>query len=135
MATSIYDRPITVPRNRRRASLGVDRPRWPDQLRRSRHPTLELQLALQRLRAEVAQREAVARRRPVHDRRSSAALRTCLLHLRAFGRLLAQDLDCVPDDHRPRLLELLQLEHRWCYAAAGTTREDFEVAKGRTGAR
>lgn len=69
------------------------------------------------------------------QRRCGPAVRCALELLRAYGRCLVLDLSTVADCDRPLVVEALSLEHRSCYAAAGTTRADFEAGIGRTGAR
>lgn len=86
-------------------------------------------------RVRVHTLERRARARSESDRRSGATIRRTLELLRSYSRLLASDLSRIPEDRREPLLAILKLEHRYCYAAGGTTREDFEAAVGRTGAR
>lgn len=62
-------------------------------------------------------------------------IRRALGFLRTFSRIMSLDFTCVPVEERDQLVALLALEHRWCYAAAGTTRDVFKIAIGRTGAR
>lgn len=61
-------------------------------------------------------------------------IRAALELLRLFGRRLANPLPESPTE-RSQLPLRLKLEHRWCYAAAGTTRAAFDKVTGRTGAR
>jgi len=88
-----------------------------------------------RLRAEVEALEAWADGRGRRAHHDGASVRQALHFLRTFGRIMSLDFSHVPIEERDRLVALLALEHRWCYAAAGTTRDAFKVAIGRTGAR
>lgn len=87
------------------------------------------------LEEEVLALESWAERQPLAVRRGGPAIRHALELLRVFGRMTALDFSSIPDEERRDLVNLLALEHRWCYAAAGTSREIFKVAIGRTGAR
>lgn len=87
------------------------------------------------LELEVRELEAWASRRPRAAQTDGAVIRQALDFLRFFGRLTVIDFSGVPDEDRDHLVTILALEHRWCYAAAGTTREAFKEAAGRTGAR
>lgn len=69
------------------------------------------------------------------DRQAGPTIRRALALLRTFGHLTTLNFSSVPEEERGELVRLLALEHRFCYAAAGTTREDFKAATGRTGAR
>ena len=92
----------------------------------------------QRLRVvkgEVRALEAWARTRRPDVQRSGATVRRALELLRHFSMMTTLDFSVLPDEVRPRLVRLLALEHRWCYAAAGTTRDAFKAETGRTGAR
>ncbi len=88
-----------------------------------------------RLEAEVSALEAWAEARPRPAQRDGGTIRRTLELLRRFGRLSAMDFSNVPVEDRPALVKVLALEHRWCYAAAGTTRAAFKDSTGRTGAR
>lgn len=94
-----------------------------------------LGLYLEQVRAEVEALEARTRRRGRRAHQRPIAVRRALALLREFGHLSTLDFGDLPDVDRPRLVELLQLEYRWCFAAAGTTAEAFKRAIGRTGAR
>ncbi len=87
------------------------------------------------LAAEVTQLEDWAASRPRRSQTDGATIRRALEFLRRFGRLSAMDFSDVPVEDRASLIRILALEHRWCYAAAGTTRSAFKTATGRTGAR
>lgn len=87
------------------------------------------------LDAEVAVLEAWATSRTNAEQTNGNTVRTALEWLRAFGRMTVLDFSSIPDEERKDLVTLLALEHRWCYAAAGTTRDSFKLAIGRTGAR
>ena len=87
------------------------------------------------LRAEVEALEAWAESRPRGEQRDNASIRQALDFLRRFGHLSTLDFSVIPEEERGDLITLLALEHRWCYAAAGTTRDAFKIAIGRTGAR
>lgn len=87
------------------------------------------------LRSEVEALERWADARPRHEQLSGTTTRLALDFLRGFGRITALDFSSIPSEERDLLVELLALEHRWCYAAAGTTRDAFKIAVGRTGAR
>lgn len=84
---------------------------------------------------EVEVLEAWAQTRAVDHQRSGATVRQALELLRHFSLMTTLDFSVLPDEVRPRLVQLLALEHRWCYAAAGTTRDAFKAETGRTGAR
>ncbi len=90
---------------------------------------------LRLLEVEVAGLEAWAEGLEPKTRRGGPAIRQALEFLRTFGRITALDFSSIPDEERSDLVGLLALEHRWCYAAAGTSRELFKAAIGRTGAR
>jgi hypothetical protein len=94
-----------------------------------------LQQYLIELRAEVEALEAWAESRPRGEQRETASIRQALDFLRRFGHLSTLDFSSIPEEERGDLITLLALEHRWCYAAAGTTRDAFKIAIGRTGAR
>lgn len=87
------------------------------------------------LREEVQNLEAWASSRAYGAQTDGTAIRRALELLRRFGRLSAMDFSNVPVEDRATLIRILALEHRFCYAAAGTTREAFKQATGRTGAR
>ncbi|MCB9645486.1 MAG: hypothetical protein H6730_02655 [Deltaproteobacteria bacterium] len=87
------------------------------------------------LGAEVGELERWTETLPSRHHRSGTVVRQALDFLRVFGRLTTLDFSVVPEEDRPHLVTLLALEHRWCYAAAGTTRDAFKAATGRTGAR
>ncbi|MCB9653873.1 MAG: hypothetical protein H6729_07055 [Deltaproteobacteria bacterium] len=86
------------------------------------------------LESEVENLESHVARAPRQQRHGSA-IRQALDFLSLFGRIASLDFGLVPVEERPHLVRLLELEHRWCYAAAGTTRAVFKRAIGRTGAR
>jgi hypothetical protein len=90
---------------------------------------------IEELRVEVEALEGWADRRGKRAHHEGATIRQALGFLRTFGRMMALDFSEIPIEERPLLVSLLAMEHRWCYAAAGTTREAFKVAIGRTGAR
>lgn len=94
-----------------------------------------LQQYLIELRAEVEALEDWAESRPRGEQRDNGSIRQALDFLRRFGHLSTLDFSSIPEEERGDLVTLLALEHRWCYAAAGTTRDVFKVAIGRTGAR
>ena len=98
-------------------------------------PTSPLAGFVAELGQEVGELEAWAGAQPPRHQRSGPVIRQALDFLRSFGRLTTLDFSTVPEEDRPHLVTLLALEHRWCYAAAGTTREAFKLATGRTGAR
>lgn len=87
------------------------------------------------LRREVETLEGWAHRRGKRAHHEGPTIRQALGFLRTFGRMMALDFSDIPLEERPQLVALLALEHRWCYAAAGTTRDAFKIAIGRTGAR
>ena len=97
--------------------------------------TTPLQHYLIELRAEVEALEAWAESRPRGEQRETGSIRQALDFLRRFGHLSTLDFSSIPEEERGDLITLLALEHRWCYAAAGTTRDAFKIANGRTGAR
>lgn len=101
---------------------------WPDILSGSPARLAELESEVRALEAWVA-------RRPEAARGDGPTVRRALDHLRRFGRLAAAPLPDVEPETRLLLVRLLALELRWCYAAAGTDRDCFERAIGRTGAR
>ncbi|MCK6549408.1 hypothetical protein L6R52_26430 [Myxococcota bacterium] len=86
-----------------------------------------------RREVEALERWAEARGRRAHA--CGDSIRRALAFLRTFGHVTSLDFSRVPIEERALLVELLALEHRWCYAAAGTTRDVFKVEIGRTGAR
>ncbi len=90
---------------------------------------------LPRLRREVEAVETWATGRGRRMHHDGAAIRQALHFLRTFGRIMSLDFSDIPIEERDGLVTLLALEHRWCYAAAGTTRDAFKMAIGRTGAR
>ncbi len=90
---------------------------------------------LQHLKAEVEALERWADARSTRLQKDGATIRRALEFLRTFGHVTALDFSSIPIEERSGLVTLLALEHRWCYAAAGTTRGAFKVATGRTGAR
>lgn len=94
-----------------------------------------LQNYLAVVRAEVEALEAWAESRPKTQQKDGGAIRQALDFLRTFGHLSTLDFSSIPEEERMDLVTLLALEHRWCYAAAGTTRDAFKGAIGRTGAR
>jgi hypothetical protein len=84
------------------------------------------------VQAEVESLELLHR---IPGKTTGDTTRRALCFLRGFGRISALDFDHIPVEHRPALVHLLQLEYRWCFAAAGTTQQAFKIAIGRTGAR
>lgn len=94
-----------------------------------------LEQLLPKLAAEVSEVEAWAEGLGRRAHSDGAAIRRALMFLRTFGRVTTLDFSSIPVEERGRLVALLALEHRWCYAAAGTTRDAFKIAIGRTGAR
>ncbi|MEO1335325.1 MAG: hypothetical protein AAFV29_06760 [Myxococcota bacterium] len=89
----------------------------------------------ERLHDEVTKLETWASKRPRRSQADGVTIRRALEFLRRFGRMSAMDFSNVPVEDRSALVRILALEHRWCYAAAGTTREVFKLETGRTGAR
>ena len=87
------------------------------------------------VQGEVQVLEDWARTRSPDAQRSGATVRRALELLRHVSMMTTLDFSVVPDEARPSLVGLLALEHRWCYAAAGTTRDAFKSEIGRTGAR
>lgn len=85
--------------------------------------------------AEVEALETWASGRTRSEREEGPAIRAALELLRGFGRLSTLDFSTVPEEGRALLVRWLALEHRWCYAAAGTDRAAFKRTTGRTGAR
>lgn len=104
---------------------------------RAEAPELAAPLAthLAQVEAEVVALEAWAAALGRARHRAPAAIRGALELLRGFGRLLVLDFSSVPAEDRSLLVGWLALEHRLCYAAAGTTRAAFKGVVGRTGAR
>lgn len=94
-----------------------------------------LEAVVEAVREEVCALETWAKARPRRERASGAAIRRALELLRGFARLAALDFEPVPPEARSTLVDWLALEHRWCYAAAGTDRATFKEVTGRTGAR
>jgi hypothetical protein len=90
---------------------------------------------VEQVRAEVEALETRTRRRGRRAHQRPIAIRRALALLREFGHLSTLHFGDLPDVDRPLLVELLQLEYRWCFAAAGTTADAFKRAIGRTGAR
>ena len=87
------------------------------------------------VREEVRKLERWAAAAPSASQRSGTTTRRALCFLRTFGRISALDYGAIPTEDRGALVQLLQLEYRWCFAAAGTTPAQFKIAIGRTGAR
>jgi hypothetical protein len=85
--------------------------------------------------AELAALEAHVASLPKNLHREGATIRRALCFLKTFGRLSTLDFELIPPEERPKLVKLLRLEYRWCFAAAGTTPRAFKIAIGRTGAR
>lgn len=90
---------------------------------------------LREVTAEVQKLEHWAEGQCPQHQRSGATIRHALELLRHFSLLTTLDFSVLPVEVRPGLVRLLALEHRWCYAAAGTTRAAFKEQTGRTGAR
>nr|ADI21484.1 hypothetical protein [uncultured myxobacterium HF0070_11L13] len=67
--------------------------------------------------------------------KNGETIRRALSFLRIYGRIASLNYGDVPDEERGLLVQLLALEYRWCFAAAGTTPEIFKREIGRTGAR
>ena len=90
---------------------------------------------VERIRGEVQalEEKTAALGRASHS--DGATVRRALDLLQAFGRISSLDFDIVADEDRAILIRLLQLEYRWCFAAAGTNARAFKTAIGRTGAR
>ena len=112
---------------------------WLDELRRqyaaAPDPRRCLGAAMVRLDREVSAMEARVAALPRDARRDPAVIRGALELLRRYARSLAADWSWLDVDDRDVWRALLEVEHRGCYAAAGTTRADFERAVGRAGAR
>jgi len=125
---SIYDlelrpRPASLERRaQRHTRLG----------RVSRPPPWTRSVPLAVLEEELSSLERDVKKDAILRRRDGARVRAALELLRLYGRRLLGRLE---RDDEAVLFRRLQLEHRWCYAAAGTTRADFEVVTGRCGAR
>ena len=89
-----------------------------------------------RVRSEVVELERhTLEQLPAAVHSEGATIRRALCFLRNFGRIGCLDLTAVSTGERDGIVELLRLEYRWCFAAAGTTPEAFKTAIGRTGAR
>lgn len=95
----------------------------------------ELERHLLGLRAEVEALERWAAARGPREQRSGPVVRQALDFLTTFGRITVLDFSSIPVEEKGRMVAILALEHRWCYAAAGTTRDALKEATGRTGAR
>jgi hypothetical protein len=87
------------------------------------------------LLSEVEALESWAASRGKRIHHDGSTIRKALHFLRTFSRIMSLDFSNIPIEERDLLVALLALEHRWCYAAAGTTRNAFKIAIGRTGAR
>ena len=87
------------------------------------------------LRTEVGflERKTAQLEHLVH--KDGETIRRALSFLRIYGRIASLNYGDVPDSQRDLLIQLLALEYRWCFAAAGTTPEIFKREIGRTGAR
>jgi|GEM_PF-2513267 len=94
-----------------------------------------MQALLLRSTQEVEELEAWVQTLPPCEPKSGPVIRQALDFLRGFGRLTALNFSAVPLQDRGFLVQWLAVEHRWCYAAAGTNRASFKQAAGRTGAR
>lgn len=88
-----------------------------------------------RVGAEVEDLEHWAQTRPAKDREDGASVRLALELLKGFAELGILSFVGVAEEDRSLLVRWLGLEHRWCYAAAGTDRKCFKRVTGRTGAR
>ncbi len=94
-----------------------------------------LQRLEQKLAMEVEALERWSLGRTRAQQKDQGCIRVALDFLKIFGRITALDFSSIPVEERALLVSVLALEHRWCYAAAGTTRQVFKVMIGRTGAR
>ena len=96
----------------------------------------DLARRLASLSAEVEALEARALARRPEARRAHGSVRAALQNLRELGRWLSErPMGDLAGRTRAQALTLVGLELRWCYAAAGTRREDFERATQRSGPR
>ena len=121
-----------------RPYLDLDRKRPMEAILRTRSETEArrgLDFLYQKVLGEVGVLERWVQSLNPAERSNGAAVRRALELLRGFGHLAILDYGQLPDDFRPILVQWLALEHRWCYAAAGTDRRTFKRVTGRTGAR
>jgi hypothetical protein len=98
-------------------------------------PQSPIQQLLIHTQNEVETLEAWVQTLPSQETTRGAAVRQALDFLRTFGRLSTLNFGVVPQEDRASLVRWLALEHRGCYAAAGTSRRAFKLASGRSGAR
>ncbi len=98
-------------------------------------PQSPLRRLLSHTEHEVQSLEHWVQTLPAAETKKGVVIRQALDFLRTFGRLTALNFAVVPQEDRASLVRWLALEHRWCYAAAGTSRTAFKMASGRSGAR
>lgn len=127
-------------RQREESLLSLDFPHRPSLLLHREHYRVSVvENASYRTYAEKTAREVAAleewtSQRSAKERASPMSIRAALQFLKAWGRF-AQTAPLTETPHRTEMVQWLALEHRWCYAAAGTDRATFDRATGRTGAR
>ena len=94
-----------------------------------------MKMFMRALEKEVSTLEAHTMQfdRKIH--RDGETIRRALSFLRTYGRIAALNFSRVAEEDRSLLVQILGLEYRWCFAAAGTTPEIFKQEIGRTGAR
>lgn len=102
---------------------------------REHHVPRDVGATLAALEQEVRALEADVAARTEQERRSPDVIRRALTLLRDFGHLALTDLAGLPPELRPAVVRLLALEHRWSFAAAGTTQHDLHEVSGRSGFR
>ncbi len=90
---------------------------------------------LEKVESELIELEKWASSLSKERQESHGTIRAALVYLRNFGRMAILNFSDLPIEIRPGIVSLLAAEHRWCYAAAGTTRQAFKNTTGRTGAR
>lgn len=102
---------------------------------REHHLPRDVDATLAALEREVLALEAEVALRAEGERRAPEVIRRALTLLRDFGHLALTDLAGLPPELRPAVVRLLALEHRWSFAAAGTTQHDLHEVSGRSGFR
>jgi hypothetical protein len=107
---------------------------WLRAARERRAPT-DVLSTLSALERDVQALEADVAARTEAERRAPEVIRRALTLLRDFGHLALTDLAGLPPELRPAVVRLLALEHRWSFAAAGTTQHDLHEVSGRSGLR
>ena len=104
-------------------------------VRHKRLQTREVETFVSALEAEVCALEEKTAQLSKCVHKNGETIRRALSFLRNYGRIASLNYSTIPEEERGLLIQLLALEYRWCFAAAGTTVEVFKREIGRTGAR